>query len=154
MAGRCGSRKGERRGGRQLGTRNKASLEKERIAAEIAARTMADARVAGKKLAKEVLEEFMFLFAGMAAHYQPTPPHLPQQNVNASETKFLQYAELAVTAAKSLAPYQSPTFKAVQVSSGPIDPPTQPGDNAKVINLKDAKKISRVYVDMVKSTAR
>jgi len=64
---------GRKTGGRHRGTPNKATTEK----ALIAARTVADTKVAGKKLAKEVLEDFMLLFAGMAAHHQPTPADRP-----------------------------------------------------------------------------
>jgi hypothetical protein len=51
-----------------------ATIERERIAAQIAERTVMDARTHGKKFAKEVLEEFMHTFATMAAVYQPMPP--------------------------------------------------------------------------------
>jgi hypothetical protein len=68
----------------------------------------------GKKLGKEVLEEFMMVAAGMAARYQPAPlgqPKKPGQN----ETKFLTYAEMAIKCASDLAQYQSPRFKAIVV---------------------------------------
>jgi hypothetical protein len=69
--------------------------------------------MADKKLAKEVLDQFMVLFAGMAAFYQPRPASSMQQNPNANESKFDKYAKLAVECAKDLAPYQSPTFRSV-----------------------------------------
>jgi hypothetical protein len=113
-----GAKPGERRGGRQRGTPNKTTIERQRVTAEIAARTVADARVAGKKLAKEVLEEFMFLFADMAAYYKPALPTAPP-NENANEGKFGEYARLTVDAAHKLAPYQSPTFRAIVVAPPP-----------------------------------
>lgn len=116
-----GAKPGERRGGRAKGTKNKAILERDRIAAEIAARTVADARVAGKKLAKDVLEDFMLLFAGMAAHHQPAPP-TGAPNAYANEEKFNEYAQLAVSCAHKLAPYQSPTFQAIMIAPPPPDP--------------------------------
>lgn len=42
-----------------------ATIEK----ALIAARTVAEAKAVGKKLAKEVLEDFMLLFAGIAVDF-------------------------------------------------------------------------------------
>lgn len=112
MAGRGGVRAGA---GRPVGVPNKATLE--RLA--IAERAVADAKASGKKLAKEVLEDFMHLFAGMAAYYQPTPSEAPQQNRNGNETKFRDYAVLACSTAADLAKYQSPTFKAIVGPFGP-----------------------------------
>ncbi len=112
------------------------------------------AKKARTKLGKEVIEEFMFLFAGMAAFYQPTPPGA-SKNVNESEGKFVQYATLAVDAAAELAKYQSPTFKAIAVSATPPPPPAaQPGDNAKVINLNDAAALGVAYRRMVTASAK
>ena len=69
---RGGSKPGERRGGRQEGTPNKATVQKQLVAAQIAERTVADARTMGKKLAKEVLEDFMLHFADIAEQYRPS----------------------------------------------------------------------------------
>src|SRR5258708_21561127 len=112
---------GRKTGGRRRGTPNKATIEKSLIAA----RAVADARADGKKLAKEVLQEFMELFAGMAAHYQPTPAHLPP-NPNENEPQFLRYAGLAVEGAQAVEPCQSPTFNAIEV----VPPPTPPQEQA------------------------
>jgi hypothetical protein len=114
---RGGSTPGERRGGRQKGTPNRATVQKQLMAARIAECTVADARSTGKKLAKEVLEDFMLHFADMAEQYQPAHPDAEQQNSYADEGKFNKYAALAVECARSLAPYQSPTFKAVEIST-------------------------------------
>lgn len=146
-------------GGRRVGSGapkgpRKATLKRIEDAATIAATEMAQAEVNGKKLAKDVLEDFMLLFAGMAAFYQPTAPNAPQQNVNGSETKFLQYGELAITAAKALAPYQSPTFRAVAVSLTPdMTQPPKPGAGL-VIDLNDPTVVARVYQRLVTATAK
>lgn len=109
-----------RGGGRPKGKKNRGTIEKERLAAEIAAKTVMDARAAGKKLAKEVLEEFMFLFAGMAATYQPLPPGtIAPAGRQPDDAKFNEYAKLAVHCAQKLAPYQSPTFQAIMVAPAP-----------------------------------
>jgi hypothetical protein len=116
---RGGSKPGERRGGRQEGTPNKATVQKQLVAAQIAERTVADARTMGKKLAKEVLEDFMLHFADIAEQYRPTPPEAEHQNPHSDEARFNKYAAIAMECARSLAPYQSPTFKAVQIAPAP-----------------------------------
>jgi hypothetical protein len=78
----------------------------------------------GKKLGKEVLEEFMLVARGMAAKYQPAPPGQPR-NPHQNETKFLTYAEMAIKCASDLAEYQSPKFRAIAVRVDDI-PPTAP----------------------------
>ena len=109
----------ERRGGRQEGTPNKATVQKQLVAAQIAERTVADARTMGKKLAKEVLEDFMLHFADIAEQYRPTPPEAEHQNPHSDEARFNKYAAIAMECARSLAPYQSPTFKAIQIAPAP-----------------------------------
>lgn len=93
-----------------------------------------------RKRAVTVLEEFMNLFGGMAAVYQPLPPGQvapPNSGRAPDETKFQTYAKLTIETAGMLANYQSPKFKAVMVAAAP--PPEQParapqpGDDAKVV---------------------
>ena len=57
----------------------------------------------------------MTLFAGMAARFQPHPDN----NKGGDEEKFDKYAALAVDCAHKLAPYQSPTFRALVVAPAP-----------------------------------
>lgn len=142
---------GRKTGGRKVGSRNKLTIKQEREAEE-AQRRMAES---GKKLAKDVLEDFMELFAGMAAHYQPMPTGQEHLKPAGNEGKFLQYAELTVAAASRLAPYQSPTFKAVAVSMTPGSQDRKPGDDAKIVNMPtDAASLQRLYSNMIKSKAR
>lgn len=103
---------------RPTGSKNKAVIERERVAAEIAARTVADARTTGKKLAKEVLEEFMHAFAAVASRNQPTSAQ------EVPNDTFEKYAILAVDCATRLAKYQSPTFQSVTIA-----PPPDPAAN-------------------------
>lgn len=134
-----GAAQGERRGGRSAETPNRRTLEKQLIAerdkaaeAEIALATTT--RTGKKRLAKEVLEDFMHLFAGMAAHYQPHPP-TQAKNENENPGLFEKYARLAVDAADRLAPFQSPTFRSVTVLAPPEVPPQtapQPGAVARL----------------------
>lgn len=107
--------------GRPPGGKNKATIARDLIAAEIAAKTVADARVQNRKLAKEVLEEFMHLFAGLAARHQPLPRGITNTDPkrDPDEGLFDRYAVLAVDCARKLAPYQSPTFQAIMIAPPP-----------------------------------
>lgn len=125
--------KGMRYGGRKRGTKNKKTVERELIeerekGARIAAAEMKAADYAGRKLAKEVLDDFMQLFAGMAATYQPMPPDaLIPPGRQPDEERFEKYGKLAVQCARDLAPYQSPTFRAIMTAP----PPPDPGDGQR-----------------------
>lgn len=110
------------RAGRKFGIPNKATIERReqaRIDVEnAAAGTSGDvaeaATVPRKKLAKDILEEFMYLFAGMATFYKMASPS-EAPNPNADERKFRDYAMLATQTARDLAPFQSPKLSAVAV---------------------------------------
>jgi hypothetical protein len=107
--------------GRKRGSRNKRSIG--------LAERMAEARAAlpaspvpplpqDKRLARDVLEDFMLTFADMAAHYQPRM--LGQRpNPHADEERFWKFSRFAVYCASALAPYQSPTFRAIVVAPPP-----------------------------------
>lgn len=113
-----GAKPGERRGGRSVGTRNKATIEKALIAEEVTKR----ATMEGRKLGKEVLDEFMSVFAAMAAVNQPRPSRQPDGTVKlegGNIEEFEKWARLAVDVAAKLTPYQSPTFRAVVIAPPP-----------------------------------
>ena len=102
-------------GGRPPGP-SKATIERTLIAERITG----EASMAGKKLAKEVLDDFMNLFAGMAAVYQPLAPgHIARPGTAPDEAKFEKYARLTVETARALAPFQSPTFRAIVIAPPP-----------------------------------
>lgn len=135
-----GSAPGEHRGGRKPGVPNKKTQE----ALLKQAMEKSDAVKSGRKLAREVLDEFMHLTAGMAAFYQPAPPNAPP-NQNANEDKFWRCVDATHAFAKALAPYQSPTFKAIAMMAPP-EPPRRaelPGGN--VVSLDDPEALTRVY---------
>lgn len=121
-----GARPGERRGGRVKGIPNRKTierLEKERIANDLLEAAKAEtklehARGRSTKLAKDVIEDFMNLFAGIATTCQPYPPSQPQ-NPNFNEERFEKYARMTVDAARELAKYQSPQFRAIVVAPAP-----------------------------------
>ncbi|MGH8335302.1 MAG: hypothetical protein ACRETL_00430, partial [Gammaproteobacteria bacterium] len=73
----------------------------------------------GRKLGKEVLEEFMALFGELASKFRPTGPDVAtvqEWGSSPNEPMFHKYASLTVAAARDLTKYQSPTFKAIEVS--------------------------------------
>ena len=107
------AQKGQRFGGRTKGIPNKKTIE----AAEKMRRDLVDAKVSGRKLAKETLDDLVVVFMGMTAAYQPAPAG--QVKPGANEEKFEKWARLAMEAAKALAPYQSPTFRAIVVAPPP-----------------------------------
>jgi hypothetical protein len=93
-------RKGrEKTGGRTKGVRNKKTLS--RIAEAEA--VVASSRAKGRKLALEVIEDYMQLFSALAMTSKD------------NEATFEKYARLTVETATALASYQSPKLKAVFV---------------------------------------
>lgn len=144
-----GSPRGPR--GPQRGTIIQREANNIREQAEAAALAAEKARNAGKRLAKDVLEEFMLLFAGMAATHQPLPPGMPVPvNRQPDEAKFEKWARLAGWFASELAPYQSPTFKAVAIMAPPPQP-TAAERGTNVIALDDPVALARVYARRVQA---
>lgn len=127
--------KGSKTGGRTAGTPNKATVER----ALVAQQQVAEAKAAGRKLGKEIVEDFAHVFASMAAFYQPQPgvrdaagKMQMNGNPNANEGKFVEYAKMAVTAGAELANYQSPKLRAILVAA---DKPTDHGVRRKKFTL-------------------
>jgi hypothetical protein len=140
-----GSKKGERRGGRQRGALNKATIERLRqgqIAqekAELLAQANAaksevlEAVASGKKLMKEIAFDFAQLFAGLAAFHQPYPTwhegidprtgerRMLNDNPNFDEARFKEYAKLACDTALGAASYESPKLSAVMVGAAVVN---------------------------------
>src|SRR6516164_8344958 len=100
-------------GGRKAGVRNK-TMQRRIDAAE---RAIALAKAGGKRLAREVLEDFMELFSAIALTHQPSPPGVAR-NSNHDEARFEKYARLSVEVATALIDYQSPKLRALMVSPG------------------------------------
>lgn len=132
MVARGGARPGA---GRPRGP-SKATLEK----VLIAERAIVTAQAFGKKLAKDILDDFMQLFAGMAAAYQPLPPNVvASEGRKPDEAKFVKYGRLAIECAKELAQYQSPTFRAVVVA--------QANDLSDFDRLADTELLAQIRRD-------
>jgi hypothetical protein len=75
-------------------------------------------------LAKDAMATFLGIFMSRAGFYNSKgidPTTKKDRNPNADEARFEKYARLAVETAKSLAPYQSPTFRAIMMAPPPPD---------------------------------
>jgi hypothetical protein len=90
--------------GRKTGSRNKRHIGLAERMAEAAAASTMPPTPQGKRLARDVLEDFMLRFTNMAER-------------EADPVKFERYARFAVHCAQSLAPYQSPTFRCTKRST-------------------------------------
>ena len=97
-------------GGRKSGVRNKTTQRR----IDAAERAIVLAKAGGKRLAREVLEDFLELFSAIALTHQPALPGA-EPNPNCDEKKFEKFARLAVETATALASYQTPKLKAVLV---------------------------------------
>ena len=97
-------------GGRKAGVPNKTTQRR----IDAAERAIVLAKAGGKRLAREVLEDFLELFSAIALTHQPALPGA-ERNLNYDEKKFEKFARLAVDTATALASYQTPKLKAVLV---------------------------------------
>jgi hypothetical protein len=97
-------------GGRRAGVRNKTTQRR----IDAAERAIVLAKAGGKRLAREVLEDFLELFSAIARTHEPTPPGA-ERNPNYDEKKFEKFARLAVETATAVVGYQTPKLKAVLV---------------------------------------
>lgn len=142
-------------GGRQPGARNKRTIEKEIYEARIYQRQLADSRKpGGEPLAKEMIAKFAIAFANIAVYFQPNlvdkdgnlPPGV-EDNPHGDFKEFRAWGMDTVSILADLAPYQSPTFKAVAVQVGAINQETGPTNAADKFvrllrNVADAKDFS------------
>ena len=125
MAGRGGVRA---RAGRKTGGRNWTTIERAAIAERIVEQA---AGQPGKKLGKEILEDFANIFGGLAAAFQPVGTG-PGGTLNEADLKawaasykeplFEKYAKLAAKCASDFADFQSPRLSRVQTAAPPPDP--------------------------------
>jgi hypothetical protein len=102
----------------------------------LAEQIVTEARKRGQKLAREVLDDLMHTFLGMAAKHQPVPSGAalsPGQEPN--EAKFKEYALMARDTAKELAPFQSPKYRSIEVYQAPRAPIEQPAASAQPSKL-------------------
>ena len=113
--------RGTKTGGRKAGTPNRATVERQ----EIAARALDNAKADGRPLAKDRLDELLGIALGAMAAHQPITKDMVKKaralgNKTVKDNRgnwggFGEWWDRAAYAAKELAKYQSPTFKAVSV---------------------------------------
>lgn len=159
-----GARPGERRGGREKGTRNKATverLERERIAEQIAAAAghpgagaaVAKAMETNRPLAKTELEDVIPILKSIMAHFMNPTIVAAKSGAPVSKAEWdhvRTWIELFVDVCTKLAPFQSPTYRAMLVSMTPGEAPARPGDDAKVIKMLNPVDVSREYQRIVR----
>jgi hypothetical protein len=84
-----------------------------------AKRAVAEAHAQGRKLAKEVADDFMHIYANMALEVRPvTERELRRgvpQNPKADERAFKQLSEILLSWVEVLIPYQSARFQTVRI---------------------------------------
>jgi hypothetical protein len=119
--------------GRPKGSKNKATIERELLA------DLQRARMLGPdRLAKDVIEYFMNRATAYAMKYEPKKgdlnlaPPLPIVGKEAKklskidakewrEKKFREWSGIAVSWAKELAPYESPTYRSIEIAPLQVD---------------------------------
>ena len=176
-----GAAPGERRGGIAKGGHHKRT-EAKRLLKEVLSEPDAQALVgaivkaevktptASQRKAVEVLGEFMEAIRAVAARVQNQLAQLYlaepatadaagrkewTKQIVALEAKFEKWAGLTLLASSKLAPFESPTFRAVFVAAGPGN-----GDGARVIDGNvipldsDAVGAARVYRRIVSAGSR
>lgn len=110
-------------GGRPKGSKNKATIERE-LLANLARENAGRSTDERKKLAVDTLETLMNLAMGKVALHQPIPHDFTEEMRKGrlpNDDLFERWMTKAGGFARDLAPYQSPTFKAVAVM-GTNDP--------------------------------
>jgi hypothetical protein len=107
--------------GRPPGAKNKRNREREHRQLQVAARHKGEDM---PDLAKEVIEQFMQIAVQYAKAYALTEADLGFSESEATQNKrdwkhnqFKGWARLAVAWAADLAPYQSPTYRAISIST-------------------------------------
>lgn len=135
-----GPPKGVRYGGKQKGTKNKRTIERERAAqlelerAALAAKAAESgsevdkARAQQHRLMKDVGMDMTRLAAGLAAYYQPWPQWVPdglggQKNANPNhdEGRFRYYLEMSLQGARDFAAFESPKLAAVMLQADIVE---------------------------------
>ncbi len=118
-----GSYPGERRGGRVVGSENKATKARKDILKALAhedTRAALGDLIKGEILGPETpqqrkaiehLAEVMEMLARLVKEYGPGAGR------TFNEDKFFKYLDYALECARALAPFQSPTFKAIAVTT-------------------------------------
>lgn len=141
--------KGTRIGGRTKGTLNKRTIQKLNEVAQQAG----EIKRQGRKRAVEVLNELMHSTGGMAAVYQQRVIAAGEA-AKASDVEMFKWAmEMTGTFAKALAPFQSPTFKAIAVTvqpEGEDESALSPAGEDGKLMIDDPAALMRIYQKTIK----
>jgi hypothetical protein len=135
-------------GGRKAGTKNNRTILKIAEAAE----QITAIRKSGQRKATEVLNDLMQTSITMAERYHRKILDKGTREAGQLEwERFWKAMECAGTFGKALAPFQDPTFKAIQVMHAPSPPElptvTQQGN---VLTIDDPVAMQRLYQRMIK----
>jgi hypothetical protein len=112
-----------------------------------AKRAVAEARAQGRKLAKEVADDFMHIWANMALEVRPvTKKEIERgakQNPNADETKFRIISAILLQWVALLLPYQSARLVGVRMDIADV----VEGDTEQVGALEALERLLDAYAD-------
>ena len=124
---------GARQGaGRKPGGKNKATIEREIVAAQ----AIDASRQGTVRLGKEVLAKMMDVAEGAAALHRPQPPEAGEKVDQAQWNLFGAWFDRTVYCAKELAKYQSPQFRTVEAPAPPPDPNQQQPESRRRFGLR------------------
>ncbi len=161
---------GKKTGGRRKGTPNKATLERierEKIGEQIAAaarqpgagKAVAKAMDANHLWAKDELVEVIPILKGIVAHFQKVPFAAVNSNGNVTKADWdalYKWLTMYIDTNMKLAPYQSPTFRAVFVQEAPAAA-SQTIIDGKVLDLtarKDPASAAAAYLRLIRAEPR
>jgi hypothetical protein len=139
--------KGTRIGGRTKGTLNKRTIQKLNEVSQ----QVGEIKRQGRKRAVEVLDELMHTAVGAAAVYQQRVLTAGDNAAARDVELFWQAMKCAGDFAKALAPFQSPTFKAIAVTAGLADQavPLRANDLEQV-TIDDPAVLLRIYQQTIR----
>jgi hypothetical protein len=155
-----GARPGERRGGRIKGVPNKATiatLNKREIIDQIAKQTGTSSSVAAavlsnaagyRKLAVEELEDVLPIVKSVVAYHQVKVMRAGPTGaleITGKLDDFKEWLRLFIETCAKLAPYQSPTFKAIAVMDPPLPSGPSIPDVGDFVRSGDPVAAAKVY---------
>lgn len=147
---------GRKPGAPKVGGRVKGSLNKRTIAKlQEASNHIGAIKRQGQKKATEVLNELMQTSVSFAARYQQRILASTQQDKEPTKEdldRFWKAMECAGTFARSLAPFQDPTFSAIKVSmpAAPMEGAVTLTQRENIVTINDPIALARVYQRMIK----
>jgi hypothetical protein len=162
-----GAAPGERRGGRTKGVPNKAKVAQ--IAAlsgaavpattAIATAKTVDEAAAEPELGKRTLARYCAIYANLANVARAQMIRAEREGDEgrarfaAALREFEKWSKAAVWCADKLAPFQSPTYRAIAVIAPPPESPATPLErDGNVITLNDPVKAARVYANIMRAS--